>query len=98
MCLGFNREAVAWRSPWREPGEPRSLIASPEWGGIQIQPPGAVRLELKGQPGRQYDLETSTNLLDWAYLYTLTATSSITIYAEPKADGPISRFYRAVLR
>jgi hypothetical protein len=71
---------------------------SPEWGGIQIQPAGTVRLELKGQPGRQYDLETSTNLLDWAYLYTLTATSSITIYAEPKADGPISRFYRAVLR
>lgn len=71
---------------------------SPEWCGIQVQPPATVRLELKGLPGRQYDLETSSNLLDWVYLDTLTATSSILTYVEAKMDGPISRFYRAVLR
>lgn len=71
---------------------------NPEWRSIQVQPDGVVRLELQAQPGQQYELQSSSNLVHWVPLNTLTATQSILIFTEPKAPGPVSRFYRALLK
>ncbi len=71
---------------------------NPEWRSIQLLPEGVVRLELQAQPGQQYELQSSSNLVHWVPLNTLTATQSILIFTEPKAPGPVSRFYRALLK
>ena len=55
---------------------------------------GVVTLNLAGIPGFEYDIEQSTNLMDWMLKATLTApTNGLFQYIESNAPSP-SSFYR----
>jgi hypothetical protein len=45
-------------------------------------------------PGALYDLETSTNLLDWDWLETVRARTAVETFADPSSTNLQARFYR----
>jgi hypothetical protein len=55
---------------------------------------GAFQLQLAAQPGVQYSIESSTNLLDWELLQTFTATNSPVMWSDTEATNFPLRFYR----
>jgi hypothetical protein len=59
---------------------------------------GIVQLVLKGGRGFQYDLQASSNLVNWATVATLSVTniSGTASFADPAATNFTRRFYRAV--
>ncbi len=61
---------------------------------------GTPQCFLQGGHGRQYDVETSTNLPVWSLLRVLTITNlnGIIQITDPNATSSDHRFYRAVLR
>ncbi|MCX8155170.1 MAG: hypothetical protein N3J91_01750 [Verrucomicrobiae bacterium] len=67
-----------------------------EWRSIAVQPDGQARLELAVQPGWQYRVEASTNLISWQLLETFTATNSVMPFTDVNAAGARVKFYRAI--
>ena len=59
---------------------------------------GAFGLSLSAPLGGKWDLQASTNLLDWTTLGTLTITNSQMPFLDPGAADLRQRFYRAVSR
>jgi hypothetical protein len=59
---------------------------------------GISQLVLKGGRGFQYDLQASSNLVNWATVATLSVTniSGTAPFADPAATNFTRRFYRAV--
>jgi hypothetical protein len=59
---------------------------------------GTFQLVLKGGRGFQYDLQTSTNLTDWASVATLAVTNlnGTVLFADAAPPSLSQRFYRAV--
>jgi len=48
-------------------------------------------------PGKTFYVEASTNLVNWAGIYSGTASSSTETYADPEAATLGKRFYRALV-
>jgi ABC-type arginine transport system ATPase subunit len=59
---------------------------------------GAFGLSLLAPLGGKWDLQASTNLLDWTTLGTLTITNSQMPFLDTSAAHLRQRFYRAVSR
>ena len=59
---------------------------------------GAFALTLLAPMGGKWDLQGSTNLLDWTTLGKITATNSEMLFMDTGAAGLRQRFYRAVSR
>ncbi len=59
--------------------------------------PGGVQLTLLGEPGQNYVIQTSSNLVDWNSILTNTASlgSGTFIYTDTRTNAP-SRFYRGI--
>gem|GEM_PF-1882146 len=55
---------------------------------------GSVRLDLYGVPGQYYEIQISTNLVNWTALGTLGSTNRIIPFTDASATNSI-RFYRA---
>jgi len=54
---------------------------------------GQAQLIVHGVAGRTYEIQVSTNLLQWFSLGTVTPTNNSTLFIDPNA-GNSSRFYR----
>ena len=51
---------------------------------------------LQGLPGQTYQIETSTNLLNWSTVGSVAATNAPVLFLDVAATSYIRRFYRAV--
>ncbi len=58
---------------------------------------GAPLLQLTAAPNFTYLIETTTNLLDWTPAIFLLNTNGTALFADPGANRPNRRFYRALL-
>lgn len=59
-------------------------------GGLSV-------LELKGQSGFNYTVETSTNLIHWNNMAVLINTNGLVRFVDPESTNAPARFYRAVV-
>jgi photosystem II stability/assembly factor-like uncharacterized protein len=57
---------------------------------------GLPTLQLTGQPGYNYMIEASTNLINWSYIATLANTNGLVPFTDPASTNCNRRFYRAV--
>jgi hypothetical protein len=58
---------------------------------------GAFQMTVTGAIGQHFAIETSTNLLSWETLVSLTNTSGIMQYVDSSSTNSDQRFYRAVV-
>jgi hypothetical protein len=74
----------------------RPLVAAPGWILLGSSRSGnQFSFTLTGPTGQVVRIESSTNLLNWATIATLTNTAGSLPYTDPGASN-VSRFYRAV--
>jgi len=59
---------------------------------------GSLRLLLTGSIGLAYEVESSTNLVEWTSLGTITNTTRTMQFVDSVAANQPQRFYRAVLK
>jgi hypothetical protein len=57
---------------------------------------GTVEVRVHGEPGGNYGLETSSNLVDWAEWTNGVAAEGTWSEVDPVADDLPFRYYRAV--
>jgi hypothetical protein len=69
------------------------ITESPSFGPITIAN-GSVSLVITNTPGLTLTLQTSTNLIDWTTLVTVTPAVSPYTYIETSAPLAVARFYR----
>ena len=50
---------------------------------------------LQGLPGQTYQIETSTNLVNWSAIGSVLATNTPVLFLDPAATNHARRFYRA---
>jgi hypothetical protein len=58
---------------------------------------GEFQVTLAGKPGQRFDIECSSNLVDWVRLVTLTNTTGVLEYTQPVSPDISGRFYRTKL-
>jgi hypothetical protein len=63
--------------------------------GFAVFFPGTARIELRGPPAKVLTLQSSTNLLNWSVLTTLTGFTGTGQYSDTNAGAFPRRFYRA---
>jgi hypothetical protein len=51
-------------------------------------------LRIQGEPGRNYQLETSTNLVTWTTQQNILLTNSPFLWSDPDSSSNETRFYR----
>jgi hypothetical protein len=69
--------------------------AAPSLLNSQLFPDGSFHGVLQGQAYRNYSIDVSTNLTNWAGLIPLTATNTLNPFTDPTATNAPQRFYRA---
>lgn len=67
--------------------------SAPELSSFSVSG-GQVNLLVSGSPGLNYGVQTSTNLVDWATVFTTNATLMPFLWTDPGTADPM-RFYRA---
>jgi len=70
----------------------------PCFNSISLLPGGAVGLSMSGTPGLSYDLECTSNWVDWVVLTNFTNSGGLFPYTDPAPTNTSSRFYRVRLR
>ena len=58
---------------------------------------GAFQFTMSGSAGLTYDVQASTNLVDWITLTNFVSTNSLMSFCDPAASNFNHRFYRAVV-
>jgi len=65
------------------------------WLDLVAAPPNPQsRIELYGVPGQEYQIQISTNVVDWTPLSTIVSTNRVTPFIDLHATNAV-RFYRA---
>ena len=64
--------------------------------GVNRFPGGQVHFTINGQPDWRYQVQATTNFLDWQTLETLLATNSLVDFLDTNAGGFDRRFFRTV--
>lgn len=59
-------------------------------------PNGTLVIEIQGQPGREYQIQASTNLTSWTTIASEVASGGVIQYSDPETGSHSVRFYRAV--
>jgi PKD repeat protein len=72
-------------------------VVLPSFSAVRLLPDQTPELDLSAQAGRSYELESSTNLLDWTSLTTIVATNTITTVRDAESPAFKQRFYRVRL-
>jgi len=72
------------------------VVEPPRLGGLARQTDDSVQLNLIGAAGVPFRVETSSNLLNWTPLVTITNRSRTEIIVETNAANFPQRFYRAL--
>ena len=70
--------------------QPSLLAAGP------LNPGGPFDFLLKGEPGGTYQIEVSTNLLNWTPISTNTLNTGTLMFHDPRTPVVKQRFYRAL--
>ena len=66
---------------------------------VAVNADGRVHLELLGEPGREYEIQSSTDLDRWAQVAIATAAPDGSIrHTDTPMPGTEVRFYRVVRR
>ena len=63
---------------------------------LSVFPAGPAQFTISGEPDRRYQVQASTNLVNWQDLITLLATSNLVPFQDNNLAGLNQRFYRAV--
>jgi len=58
---------------------------------------GQIEIRLTGEAGREYEVQVSTNLVDWTPLITFASTEATMKTTAPRSPEARQRFYRARL-
>jgi hypothetical protein len=61
------------------------------------RPDGRFQFWLRGETGRQYRIDASTNLITWSALTNMSAAANELSYSDPESPQVGRRFYRAVV-
>jgi hypothetical protein len=68
-----------------------------ELRAMEVLPNGTARFQLLGQPGYNYTIQASTNLVDWDGIGLVQVTNTTMPVVDLSAPSNGTRFYRAVL-
>ncbi len=63
---------------------------------LNAAPLGPVAFTIRGEPDRRYQVQASTNLLNWQDLTTVLATNNLVLFQANSQIGAEQQFYRAV--
>jgi hypothetical protein len=74
-----------------------ALASTPGLLAVSHQVNGAVNLQVTGQPNRNYVIQASNDLENWASISTNRSDSGTIYIVDPEAGGHPVRFYRAVV-
>jgi hypothetical protein len=72
------------------------FTAAPMLGAVVEASPNLLKLLISGEPGRNYQLQASTDLVTWTWLTNICVTNAASTYSDPDASKFPSRFYRVV--
>ena len=71
----------------------------PYFTRVTKQPGGRLRARFAGSPGQTYQIQATTNLVDWVTLGGATALGNGTFeFEDAESDKLPVRFYRAIWR
>ena len=73
-----------------------TVVEPPRLSEVARQADGSVQLNLIGAVGLVFRVESSSNLLDWTPLVTVTNRTRTEIIVDPSGANSPHRFYRAV--
>jgi len=73
-----------------------TVVEPPRLGGLVRETDGSVQFNLIGAAGLAFRVETSSNLVNWATLVTITNRSRMEIVVDTNAANFSQRFYRAL--
>ena len=59
---------------------------------------GRPQFSFSAAPGQSYDIQGSTNLVDWQTISTVTASNAPIFFIEPQLANYSRRFYRVTTR
>ncbi|HUD82857.1 MAG TPA: hypothetical protein VMQ67_05115, partial [Candidatus Saccharimonadales bacterium] len=63
---------------------------------VTSQTTGLPQFELSGEPGHNYDVEASTDLISWAVITNLVNTNGTVTFDDQYSTNYTQRFYRVV--
>jgi len=76
---------------------PASLNLRSVWfEDVRCAPSGQVEMTVCGEPGDVWRIQTSTNLVDWHTVCTMTNVSGATPFVDTEATNYGLRFYRCI--
>jgi sugar lactone lactonase YvrE len=73
---------------------PREVRPGSRLGLLTLMPGGQVQINVTGWSGENYELETSTDLMNWAPLGRFTNINGVLRFNQPEPVNPPQRFYR----
>ena len=72
------------------------FVAAPSFESVSLTGDNQFQLILSGEAGRNYQLQTSTNLIFWTVLTNILMTNSSTPFVDPSVINFPQRFFRLV--
>ena len=69
----------------------------PSLSAIRLLTSRSIELKLTGQAGRSYEIQVSSDLINWQSLTNVVASDSISTYVDLTAANQSVRFYRVVV-
>jgi hypothetical protein len=70
------------------------MVRAPEFTGGAVFANGQFVINLRGQTGKAFTMESSTNLATWTFFSTLSNPTGATQFPDNTANTP-NKFYRA---
>jgi hypothetical protein len=74
---------------------PVLVVPAPYLRDPQVLPGGQVEMKLTGNPNQAYEIQISSNLVNWSALTTFVYTNGLMPFTDSTAVGVPNRFYRA---
>jgi uncharacterized lipoprotein YddW (UPF0748 family) len=75
----------------------RRLSETPVIAGATATTNHNIAVALRGNVGQRFQMQASTNLLDWTTQTTITITNFPTVWSDPNTSSVPAQFYRAAL-
>ena len=63
---------------------------------VFAQSDGTIQLQLNGEPGSHYLVQTSTNLVEWITSFDLVSTQAKSFFRDSTGTNAFQRFYRVI--
>jgi hypothetical protein len=77
--------------------EPASSGQQPRWSSVQFDGQNGVHLRIDGEPGRNYIIEASQDLVQWTNIATVQNITGYVLFTDTSATNIPQRYYRARL-